>query len=394
VSADDLRQPPNPVRVLAALSPLALLATLAVFAVTEGRCQCGAAPEPSPSPTAEPREPDGRGDARDAGAAAPLAGLLATGQDEAFGPAPRPGTDLADVRALISALDPLHRPFGAVAPGDWIESHPEPGQSFAEWRAAFPRTALGQRHVVYIQPLGGFTRAETRVVELTAALEGIAFGLPVEVLPALPIDGFPARARRVHPVWGGEQLLTSYILEEILVPRLPDDAAVLLAFTAADLWPGEGWNFVFGQATLRDRVGVWSIARNGRLDGSDEEVRTVLRRTFKTAVHETGHMFTMEHCTAYDCGMCGVNSLEEADRRPIWFCPECEAKILRATGVDPVWRFGALSCFFRRLGMEAEAAHYARSEAAALKALGRARGQGTRTGAPQAGRAGPTPTRR
>ena len=42
----------------------------------------------------------------------------------------------------------------------------------------------------------------------------------------------------------------------------------MLAITAFDLWPGPGWNFVFGQASLTERVGVWSMARNG--DPDDE----------------------------------------------------------------------------------------------------------------------------
>ncbi len=37
----------------------------------------------------------------------------------------------------------------------------------------------------------------------------------------------------------------------------------MLALTTSDLWPGEGWNFVFGQASLSERVGVWSLHRLG-----------------------------------------------------------------------------------------------------------------------------------
>ena len=44
-----------------------------------------------------------------------------------------------------------------------------------------------------------------------------------------------------------------------------------------------------------------------------------------TATHETGHMFSMLHCTAYECCMCGSNHREESDRRPVYLCPECTA---------------------------------------------------------------------
>jgi predicted Zn-dependent protease len=43
------------------------------------------------------------------------------------------------------------------------------------------------------------------------------------------------------------------------------------------------------------------------------------RRTLKIAIHETGHMFGMRHCTLFDCGMNGANHQDEADRHPIWF---------------------------------------------------------------------------
>ena len=38
--------------------------------------------------------------------------------------------------------------------------------------------------------------------------------------------------------------------------------------------------------------------------------------------HETGHMFSMRHCTKYECLMSGTNHLNETDRRPIDACPE------------------------------------------------------------------------
>ncbi|MGE5192634.1 MAG: Zn-dependent protease, partial [Deltaproteobacteria bacterium] len=64
------------------------------------------------------------------------------------------------------------------------------------------------------------------------------------------------------------------------------------------LKPGEGWNFVFGQASLSDRVGVWSIYRFGNPEKSADDYKLCLRRTLATAVHETGHMLGIKHCTA------------------------------------------------------------------------------------------------
>jgi archaemetzincin len=109
------------------------------------------------------------------------------------------------------------------------------------------------------------------------------------------IASISARARRKHPSWGDQQLLTRYILHEVLEPERPADALAYLALTASDLWPGEGWNFVFGEANLRQRTGVWSMYRNGN---PEMDFNLYLRRTVGTASHELCHILTAHHCTA------------------------------------------------------------------------------------------------
>ena len=98
----------------------------------------------------------------------------------------------------------------------------------------------------------------------------IYFQTPVKFTDPIPLSAVPAQARRIHPTQrvpngqtGDPQILTTYTIEEILKPRMPKDAFAFVAFTSSDLWPGEGWNFVFGQASMDDRIGVWSTYRNG-----------------------------------------------------------------------------------------------------------------------------------
>ena len=77
----------------------------------------------------------------------------------------------------------------------------------------------------------------------------------------LPLGLGRARiASRRNPWTGQAQFLTSDILD-LLRARLPDDAFALLGITMVDLYPDPNWSFVFGQASLRDRVGVYSFAR-------------------------------------------------------------------------------------------------------------------------------------
>ena len=153
--------------------------------------------------------------------------------------------------------------------------------------------------MIYVQPLGKFTPAEKKIVAISAEFMGAYFQLPVKIREGLPLDAVPKSARRKPGKFRSEQFLTTHVLYDILKPRLPRDAVTFIGFTAADLWPGKGWNYVFGQASLGDRVGVWSINRFGNADRDEESFRRCLLRTLKTATHETAHMFSMAHCTLY-----------------------------------------------------------------------------------------------
>ena len=273
--------------------------------------------------------------------------------------------DLPSIRATLERLRLLHAPLEPPGPNDWLAVHHEPGQSFEAYLRHSPVRAVLPRRTIVIQPIGQFKAAEQRAVEIVAQYLEIYFGLPVRVESSVAVDAsWPASARRIHPEWGDEQLNASHILSHVLRPRLPDDAATCLGLTAWDLWPGPGWNFVFGLASTQHRVGVWSIYRHGNPEQSPDAFKTVLRRTMKTATHETGHMFSMHHCTAYRCNMCGSNHREESDRRPPYLCPQCLGKLHWATGTDIEQRFGALAEFSKKHGLDTEAAFYERSRQA------------------------------
>jgi archaemetzincin len=279
-----------------------------------------------------------------------------------------PAKDAAAKRlvAVRERVRPLHRTLGKPGPNDWLARHREPGQTFEAYLACRPVVPQGRRNVLYIQPLGDFTVTQRRIIALTADFMGRYFTLPVKVLDDLPDSKVPAKARRRHPTWGMKQILSTYVLDEVLKPNLPEDAAACIAFTATDLWPGEGWNFVFGQASIRERVGVWSIFRNGDPDRDAASFRLCLLRTLKTATHETGHMFSMLHCIAFECNMCGSNHRAESDARPLALCPECLPKVCWATRSDPVDRFRKLIEFSKEQGLKEEEAFYRKS----LTALG------------------------
>jgi archaemetzincin len=254
--------------------------------------------------------------------------------------------------------------MGPVMFGDWLSIYPEKGQSFSQYLASRPNVPEGKRRVLYVRPLGSFTPAQTRIVELTAEYLEQFYGLPARIAPPLAITGVPAGSHRTSKITGTEQIQTGYLLN-LLKDYLPDDAFAEIGLIATDLYPDEKMNFVFGQATLRDRVGVWSLHWLGEPDKSRRDFQETLLWTLKIASHETGHMFSIPHCAKYQCVMDGSNSLYEVDRHPLDTCPECMAKICWATRSDPGKRFERLAAFFARQGLPAARLSFERP----LKAL-------------------------
>jgi len=263
--------------------------------------------------------------------------------------------------AQYAKLLPLHETLPAPRGGDWLAEHREPGQTLAEYRKTRYVKAVSGRKTIYIQVLGEMTEKQEEIISITKDYLEIYFGLPVKMLPPIAVTNFPKNARRTHPAWGNHQLLTSYILEKVLPPKLPKDACAMIAFTADDLYPGEGWNFVFGHATYQARVGVWSIYRNGDPAESQAAYALCLKRTLRLATHETLHMFSMLHCTQYRCNLNGVNHLQEADDAPLWVCPECLGKLKLATNADLKKRFDALIAFHEKHEFAEEARFYQES---------------------------------
>ena len=266
------------------------------------------------------------------------------------------------LKEQMAKIQPLHKRPAEPKPGEWLAQFPEPGQTFDEYINRTPVKPTAKRNKICIQPIGDFDTNQKKVLDLAVEFLGLYYDLPVEFKEPMSLDVVPLEARRIkNPYKGDVQLLTTYIIDNVLYPKRPKDAAAYLGFTTTDLWPGEGWNFVFGQALLDGRVGVWSINRFGDPAKSDASFKLCLLRTMKLATHETGHMFTMEHCTAYMCNMAGTNSLEETDKHPLWLCPECMAKVCWLRQVDPVSRYTKLADFCKKQGFATEQTFYAKS---------------------------------
>lgn len=169
----------------------------------------------------------------------------------------------------------------------------------------------------------------------------------MKILPAYDPHDLEFEPRK-NPRSGQRQILTTSV-EAFLKTRLPDDAYCLLGVTMTDLYPSPKWNYVFGEATLIDRVGIYSFARYDPAFWGDERGAdyhdVILRRACKVMTHELGHMFGVEHCIYYDCLMNGANHLEEMDGTPRSVCPICLRKLHECIGFDAVKRYEQLLAF-------------------------------------------------
>jgi len=166
-------------------------------------------------------------------------------------------------------------------------------------------------------------------------------------LKPVPID--PRIRSRINASTGERQLMTGDVLNR-LHTQLPADAFCILGITMEDLYPAPSWNYVFGQASLDERVGVYSFARYG---GGTKEL--MLRRSCKVLAHETCHMFGIAHCVWFRCVVNGSNHLAETDARPMHLCPVDLRKLQRAAGFDVVERYRRLHAFCVEAGLEDEA---------------------------------------
>lgn len=274
----------------------------------------------------------------------------------------RQATD--EYSAAIDRIRPLFTRKLPPRPGDWLMDHPEPGQTYAEYRALVSTPVVDRYSTVRVVPIGPLSGGQRDVLDVTLDVMTPFFGLPLVTDSPVRLEDVPASARRTNASSGSLQLLTPYLLDEVLRQRRRSSDAAVLGITAIDLWPGRGWNFVFGQASLRERVGVWSMARNGDPDGGALARRSCAMRTAMTATHETGHMLGIRHCTQYECGMNGSNSVEERDGQPLEFCPECQPKLWWTLKLDPLERSRTLEAVSRRHGMDRWAADFSRQSMA------------------------------
>ncbi|XP_005656985.1 archaemetzincin-2 isoform X2 [Sus scrofa] len=275
--------------------------------------------------------------------------------------------DAGERRLMNEAFLPNSDLFGPItlhSKSDWINSHPEAPQDFEEFfNDPYRKTPSAEKH----RSLGNTRSVSEEYVKwLKGYCEAFFYGLTVKLLEPVPVSATKC-SFRINDDTQNLQIHAGQILK-FLKKRKPEDAFCVVGITMIDLYPRDSWNFVFGQASLTDGVGIFSFARYGRdfysshYEGKVKKLRkksssdysvfdnyyipevtsVLLLRSCKTLTHEIGHIFGLRHCQWLACLMQGSNHLEEADRRPLNLCPVCLRKLQSAIGFSLKERYRAL----------------------------------------------------
>ncbi len=257
----------------------------------------------------------------------------------------------------IEKLAALDKKMDEPKMGEWLFTNAEKGQSFEKYKTITPVKSSTTQNVIYILPIGSFTPEQFNVVQFTANYLRIFFGLQTTLLPTMDDSIIPEQGRRGAPD-EREQLNSMYIINTVLPNKIPKNGLVLMAITAKDLYPKDSWNYVFGQASAKNRVAVSSIFRYSDAPITAKNYNLCLSRLIKTSAHEIGHMFSVNHCIFANCIMNGSNGLVESDERPNHLCSDCYKKLYWNLQFNPLERNKKLISFFKSHYLQEEVVYH------------------------------------
>ena len=192
---------------------------------------------------------------------------------------------------------------------------------------------------IYLQEFGEFN--QDFIKSLCKFCELFYPKLLVKCLPVLKFETELSAIKKRKNIYGDQ-----YLAQDILAymeKRVPKDAYCVMGITLKDIYPGDSWNFVYGWAKYKARVGIFSFLRwdDDFAEGSTKEINwnEIVYPSMRTMVHEIGHMFGITHCVYNRCLMNGFNHIEENYLNPLEFCPICFRKIITNIGFDRTERY-------------------------------------------------------
>ena len=227
---------------------------------------------------------------------------------------------------VLKVIPPFFEPINPPDEQDWLHNQEEMGQTFDTYLGQ-PHNVIDERRKrIYIVPLES-SIPESFLERLRAYCQAFFFGVKIVKLKAIDVEnkGVSCRTNNDKKQFNAKDVLKC--LEKVL----PKDAFCMIGVCMTDLFHKEEWNFIFGLASLKERVGVFSFARYDERFFSEENYELNFDLIFEEAagvmVHEISHMFGLRHCVYHQCVMNGSNHLEESRSRPLEPCPVCIRKL-------------------------------------------------------------------
>lgn len=167
-----------------------------------------------------------------------------------------------------------------------------------------------------------------RSIELVPLAAGVQLSLPVlaadlaDVLK-LPVHVTSLRIDMEQAYDSSRRQYHSTRVLSLLVDHAAPGDSRLLGVTALDLFVPV-LTYVFGQAQLGNRAGVFSFHRlRNEQYGLPASGEILQDRALKEALHELGHTFGLRHCFDTPCAMNASTYVEDIDLKPAHYCASC-----------------------------------------------------------------------
>ncbi len=166
---------------------------------------------------------------------------------------------------------------------------------------------------IYILPLGEIDQ------EILAAIKTeltIIFQVPTKILATVTNPAYAYEPKRC-------QYYSTKILKEIS-EQLPGDGIKILGITEVDLCTPV-LTFVFGEAQLDGKAAIISLSRlRQEFYKLPNNMKILINRVIKEAIHELGHTFGLVHCSDSQCVICFSPNVLSVDHKGHNFCPLCQ----------------------------------------------------------------------
>ncbi|MEE9553280.1 MAG: archaemetzincin [candidate division Zixibacteria bacterium] len=174
---------------------------------------------------------------------------------------------------------------------------------------------------IYVVPLDESSRAYADWLGQTLSKK-MNFRLQSGIVSRLPEEAHNAKTNQYYAV---------PILSKLELLKGSEDE-IILAVTEEDLYlPNK--NFVFGQANSVGRTAIVSFLRlKPEYYGLPEDANLTKERLFTVALHQVGHLLGLKNCNN-ECVMMIVSTVNDLDKRPEGFCPNCLLNLTLPTKV-------------------------------------------------------------